>query len=342
MSIPRDVLFHRYFQRPEISPTDRQAYKGKKDLDTLHPSFRPLLARIQEVLNEALSNEKKNVPEHVSHPPFYFDYVDSTVANALAFRFEGHSFIGITMPLVEMLWETCVRLSMSDVVGSLLLAVPVKPEHYEALHAVLFYTQLTFVVTHEFTHHVHGHVLKSALDSTFSNEIVDCHDHGNLGAQALEIDADGYATYHVLAHLIEGERRSQAVGLLKREQENARVQDEALFASFVVAIGAFLFVRRPTAINSSRIYDLTHPPQAARMNWIMHNAINWCRQNRPDLERWMTKEKFQILMGATATATWGMNGGNDWRAQTIFLQSVDGAEYIRKLDLAVKTHIRSL
>jgi hypothetical protein len=100
MSTPPEVLFHRYFQRPEISPTDRQAYKGKKDLDALHPTFRPLLASIQEALNEALRNEKKNVAEHVSHPPFYFDYVDSIVANALAFRFESWSFIGITMPLV--------------------------------------------------------------------------------------------------------------------------------------------------------------------------------------------------------------------------------------------------
>jgi len=342
MSIAPEVLFHRYFQRQAITPTDRQAYRGKKDLDTVYPTFRPLLASIQEALNEALSNEKKNVPEHASHPPFHFDYVDSTVANALAFRFEGCSFIGITMPLVEMLWNTCVRLSLADVVGSLLLGVPSTPVQYEAIHAVLFYTQLTFVVTHEFTHHVHGHVLQSALDSAFSNEIVDTHDDGNLEAQAQEIDADCYAAYHVLAHLIEGERRSQAVGLLKREHENVCVQDQALFSSFVLAIGAFLFVRRPASIDSSRIYKLTHPPQAARMNWIMHSAINWCEQNRPDLKVWMTRDWFQILMSAAATATWGMNGGSDWRAQTAFLQSVDGAEYIKRLDVAVKTHIQSL
>jgi hypothetical protein len=185
-------------------------------------------------------------------------------------------------------------------------------------------------------------MLQSARDSAFSNEIVVGHDDGNLEAQAQEIDADGYAAYHVLAHLIEGERRSQAVSLLKREQENVRVQGEALFSSFVVAIGSFLFVRPPISIDSSRIYGLTHPPQAARMNWIMHNAIRWCKQNRPELEGWMTRDKFQILMSAVATATWGMNGGNDWRAQTAFLQSVDGNVYIRRLDLAVKTHIRAL
>lgn len=89
------------------------------------------------------------------------------------------------------------------------VAVPITPTHYEAIHAVLFYTQLTFVVTHEFTHHVHGHLLQSALDSAFSNEIVDSHDDGNLEAQAQEIDADCYAAYHVLAHLIEGSASRQ-------------------------------------------------------------------------------------------------------------------------------------
>jgi len=137
------------------------------------------LTSIQEALNEALRNEKKNVPEHVSHPPFHFDYVDSIVPNALAFRFEDWSFIGITMALVDMLWDTCARLSRSEAVAAL-LGIPVTPEQHDSIHALLFPIQLTFVVSHEYTHHVHGHVLQSALDSTFSNEIVYSHDGGNL------------------------------------------------------------------------------------------------------------------------------------------------------------------
>src|SRR2546425_2300343 len=134
-------------------------------------------------------------------------------AHALAFRFEDWSFIGITMALVDMLWDTCARLSRSEAVAAL-LGIPATPEQHDSIHALLFPIQLTLVVSHEYTHHVHGHVLQSALDSTFSNEIVDSHDGGNLEVQALEIDADGYAVYHVLAHLIDGERRSEAVRLL--------------------------------------------------------------------------------------------------------------------------------
>src|ERR1700682_640643 len=196
MSMPPEVLFHRYFQRKELSPADRQAYKGKKDLNTLDPTFGSLLASIQDALNAALHNEKKNVSGHASHPPFHFDFVDSTVPNALAFRFEDCSFIGITIPLVDMLWDACVRLSRAQAVAAL-LGIPVMPEHHDSILALLFPTQLTFAVSHEYTHHVHGHVLQSAPDSTFSNEIVSSGDGSNLEAQALEIDADGYAVYHV-------------------------------------------------------------------------------------------------------------------------------------------------
>lgn len=318
----------------------RQNYRGKKDLDLLQPMVRSLLVSIQEALNEALRNEKKNVPEHVDHPPFHFDYVDSDTPNALAFRHGDYSFIGITMPLVDMLWETCVRLSRSEPVTAF-LGLPSTPAEDDPIHLLLFPTQLNFVVSHEYTHHVHGHVSPRGSES-FSDEILDGRDGGNLEQQALEVDADGYAVYHVLADLIGGARRSQAVRLLQREAEPDSAQDEVLFSSFVVAVGAFLFVRRPVALDNAGVYRLTHPPQAARMNYVMHNAIGWCRQNRPGLEAWMTTDRFQRLMSSVAAATWGMNGGSDWREQTAFLQSEVGSEYLRKLNRCLRAHIQSL
>lgn len=339
--IPPEVVFHRFFRSKELSPTGRQDYKGKKDLDVLQPAVRSLLASIQEVLNEALRNEKTNIPEHVNHPPFHFDFVDSTIPNALAFRFEDFSFIGITMPLVNMLLDACVRLSRSEAVAAA-LGIPLTREAYDPIHALLLGSQLGFVVVHEYTHHVHGHLLRRGSDPVFVSEILDSRDSGNLEGQAREVDADGYAVYHVLADLIDGNRRKQALGLLRLEEQKDSVQDEALFSSFVVAVGAFLFARAPSTVDNAKIYQLTHPPQAARMNFILHFAINWCGQNRLGLEAYMTKDRFQILMRAVATATWGLNGGADWSAQTAFLQSDAGSRYISKLDQCVKAHIQSL
>ena len=301
--------------------------------------MRSLLASIQDGLNEALRNEKKNVPEHVDHPPFHFDFVDSSIPNALAFHFEGFSFIGITMPLVDILWDTCVRLSRSETAAAA-LSIPIASEASESIQALLFGTQLGFVLAHEYTHHVHGHLLERGADPVFPNEILSSHDRGNLNRQTEEVDADGYAAYHVLTDLIDGRRRQQALGLLMLEKEKESVQDEVLFSSF--AVGAFLFVRAPSTVESPRIYTLTHPPQAARMNFIMHFAINWCKQNRPDLEMYMTRERFQVIMRAVAKATWGMNGGADWSAQTAFLHSDDGSAYISELGESLKVYIQAL
>src|ERR1700752_2975496 len=153
MAAPPEVLFDRFFQRhyPRQTPvrpedSDPRSYKGKQDLNALRdPSARSLLAALQEAFNEGLRNEKQNVPEHVKHPPFHFDYVDSNIPNALAFQYEDYSFIGITFALIHSLWSVCVRLNRSDVIHALLgVRLPV-PE-YEALHVVLFRVLLWFVV----------------------------------------------------------------------------------------------------------------------------------------------------------------------------------------------------
>ncbi len=240
------------------------------------------------------------------------------------------------------MWEGSIRLSRSEAVAAGLGIIQLLPEAYDSVHSLLFANQLAFVVAHEYTHHVHGHLLKRRPAPAFLNEILDAPEDGNLELQAHEVDADAYSAYYVLADLIDGGLRQQAVGLLRLEEQNEGVQDEVLLSSFVIAVGAFLFARTPSTVDNTRIYKLIHPPQAARMNFIMHSAFTWCEQNRPHLNAYMTPEKFQMLMRATAMATWGMNGGTDWAVQTAFLQSDEGARYISKLDERFKAHVRSL
>jgi len=341
MSTPPEVLFHRFFQIELSGLEDRQTYKGKQDLDLLQPTVRSLLVVIQNSLNEALLNEKRNVPEHVDHPPFHFDYIDSNIPNAVAFRYEGYSFIGITMALINKLWDTCVRLSRSEAIATL-MRICLTPEEYEAIHVVFFRTQLNFVVSHEYTHHVHGHVTPLGSVPEFCDEILAGSETGSLKRQAREVDADGYATYLVLAHLFDSEWRSHAVKLLNCERESGSVQDEVLISAFVVVVGAFFFVRPPVALDNATVFDLTHPPQAARMNFVMENVMGWCKQNRPNMSEFMTKDRFNMLMSAAADATWGMNGGRSWGDQIAFLQSHDGSQYSMKLDECAKAQVLSL
>lgn len=339
MPVPPEVLFDRFF-RTEVPATTRQSYKSKQDLDVLEPALRSLLVSIQESLNEALRSGRKDIAEHVDHGPFHFDYVDSTVPNAVAFVHNGYSFIGVTMPLINKLLQVCARLSRSEAITTV-LGVRLPPEERDALHVVLLRTQLNFVVCHEYTHHVHGHQSIRESGGLF-NEILEDHpDADMVEEQAREMDADGYASYLVLFHLF-AEGRAHSIRLLKADMEPDRIQDELLFDSFVAAVGGFLFVSPPTALDSTRVYNLVHPPQAARMDNIMKSALSWCSQNRPRLQGRMSTERFQMIMNAVAQATWGMNGGSNWGAQGAFLQSREGSEYLRKLQKRLKAHVQSL
>jgi hypothetical protein len=334
--VPPEVEFDRYVRGH--TPYSR----GKQDLDRLdQPGLQSLLTRIQGTLNEALLNERRDVPEHVDHPPLHLDYIDSDTSNALAPPPEDYSFIGLTMGLIYQLDDLCVRLSRSEAVAAL-LGVEITPDVQDLLQAMLFYNLLHFVVAHEYTHHVHGHSKRRGADSLDFSEIEDNGETGNLEEQVMEADADDYAAYHVLANLIDTGERALAVAALKLEEKDATLQDEVLFSCFVVAVGAFLLARPPVDVDKANVYKLTHPPQAARLNYLMESAIAWCRQNRPSLAAWMTKDRFQRIMKAAAEATWGVNGGLTWEAQITFFQSEAGAEYIRKLGESLKAYAAAL
>jgi hypothetical protein len=341
MPTPPEVLFHRYFQNSARHPDKRRVYKGKQDLAALPPALARFLSDVQNALNEALRNEKQNVPEHVDHPPFHFDYIESNVSNALAFCVPEYSFIGVTMPLVNTLWGACVELNKSKGLKAM-FEIPDTSEAEEAILTITFQTQLVFVVTHEYTHHVHGHLSQSTPDAEFFNEIVSG-DTGNLAEQAFELDADAYAVYHVLSHLITGQRREQATQILGCKHMYPSVQDELLLSSIVAAVGAFMYVLPPLSTDPCEIYIRTHPLQALRMRWIMNNIIQWCNQNnRPLLAAYMTVKRFQTIMLIVATAISGINGGLDWREQTGFLRSEAGSKYLTQVTALVRAHVQAL
>jgi hypothetical protein len=151
-----------------------------------------------------------------------------------------------------------VELSKSNVVGAL-LEVPETSEREEAVLTAMFQTQLTFVVTHEYTHHVYGHFSQRAPGSVFFNEIVSGAAGNLVAEQDFELGADGYAVCQVLAHLIAGARREQATEILSCKHAQPSVQDEILLSSFVMAVGAFLYVLPPMCTDPCEVYK-SHPP----------------------------------------------------------------------------------
>jgi hypothetical protein len=143
MAVPPEVVFSRFFQEhfpynPPVRPEDPDSrlYRGRDDLSGLPPVLQETLRGIQEDFNKVLRSEKRGVPEHVDPPPFHFDYVDSSVQNAIAFRYGGYSFIGITIPLLNEMEATSKKLCGSEAVLSIL-----------SPHCISVYTDLATITT---------------------------------------------------------------------------------------------------------------------------------------------------------------------------------------------------
>ena len=331
-------------ENSEFVTRDRRripVFRGRQNLAELQrEDLRSLLATIQSVFNERLA-ERKRIPEHIDDLPFYFDYIDSDFSRAVAFRDDSYAFIGITVPFIIELLEICVRLSKSEPVRRL-LGLGNTDEVREGLNVVLFQHLLSLVVTHEFTHHVHGHVLKHQSESNFFSEFTESNANSKIERQAEEADADGYAAYHVLANFIDSDTRKNISAALKLDSAAPAVVDQVLFSCFVIVAGAFLFSRRPVDLTKEDLFGLSHPPQAARLDYLIRHCMLWCKENRPALEEWMTTERFQRIMKVVAEATWGINGGLNWDAQTAFLRTERGETYFQQLSKLIDAHKAAL
>lgn len=339
MTVPPEVLFHRYFQT--LGPVSRRQFRGKVDLDRMeNEAEASLLAGLHKMFNDALAVERADDTARAPHDRFHFDYVDSDIDNALAFHHAGYSFIGLTIPFVRRSFDTCRRLSVSDaVVGA--LGLEATPAVKDGLFVVLLRTQLNHVVSHEYTHHVHGHVQRESPDSTCLEEYRE-DGVGDLTRQTQELDADGYAVYLVLSNLLLSDERQLAINSLGIAAASPTVQEQHLLATFVLALGAHYLDRHPRPIDSNSIYQIIHPPPAARMHFVMQHQRIWSGQNRPHLQDWMMPNRFQVLMAAAAEALRGMKGRTAWSDQVAFLRSEAGARYVGALTQRVDAYKATL
>ena len=271
-----------------------------------------------------------NASGGVKHPPFHFDYLDVSagIKNAHAFQHGDFSFIVVTLPLVELFWDVSQRLSRSPLVLRLLHLERVEPD---ALQGLLLQIQLLFLVSHEYTHHVHRHCVESqsgVIDvwTEFLHEAT----YGNINSQAQELDADGYAAYLVLAHLLRGERRQSALAQLDRANMPGTDCDELLLSCFFLAVTAFFCAFWHEDIDMASIYQFTHPPPPVRIKYMIQVAEMWCGQNECVPQSWFSSARFHELFRA-ATEVIGGTTGQAWDAQMSFLRSADGVQYDRQL-----------
>ncbi len=135
-----EVILDRWVRAQARTRPQYAGYVGKLDLDNVQPrSLRSFLTFVQDSMSTALRLESANASGEVPHPLYHFDYlqVKDGTRNAIAFQYEGFSFIAVTLPLVQLLWDVSTRLANSAGVQTV-LAIEPGTTRLEALRGLLF------------------------------------------------------------------------------------------------------------------------------------------------------------------------------------------------------------
>ncbi len=279
------------------------------------------------MFNEAFEREKYD-PAHVPTLPLYFDYLDADEENAIASQDGKHyAFVGVTRRLVFQLSDVCLLLSRPD--GAICRALRLRPsaEPYNEMQGMLLYILLSFVAAHEWAHHKMGHLGQLSSRQHIFHEVLDSGLVGSVDDQVKELSADAYSTLTVLTHIFD-ERRSSFLPFLKFDPcPPPEVLDQVFLASFIVAVGGYLFLRPPADLSGLDVYHLTHPPSITRLNFVMRQAASWCSCYRPTLEDWIVRA-FGPLMNAVVEDIHGVSDYRAvWAAQLSFRKSEAGRQY---------------
>jgi len=327
---PPDVVLDRWLKAQARERPSCRSYVCKLDLDKVKPSsFGSLLQFVQGALNLALQSENANASGGAVHPPFHFDYVEVNdgARNAHAFQHGGFSFIAITFPLVELLWDLSQRLSRSPLVLRL-LGIDRDVVRLDALQALLFQFQLSFLVSHEYTHHVHRHC--GGFAGGAWDEFSQGGARGGLDDQAQELDADGYALYLTLGNYVRGAARRNALAQVGMQGLTGVEGDEFLLTGFFVALTALFCSLWPETVALASIRQAPHPPAPVRIDYTIRVASMWCNQNASVPESWFEAERFRaIYLSATDAIAGGARP--QWDVQIAFLRSDEGLKYDRQL-----------
>jgi hypothetical protein len=325
VAVPPEIIFDRYIRNKRIP-----RYQGKANLLLIEdPATRDLLEETQRTINDVYAAQRGSTLAPGTPPTLHFDYVDSGVVNAIAFQDEGCAFVGLTLPLFDEVGQTCQLLVTSDLVSAIFRQEKPTEHQRHQLFTAFFASQLQFIACHELGHHVHGHCSDCERSPLIWEEFAEGGSaSGGLVDQAGELDADGYAVHMMLHNFVAGPPRPKLLELLGRRMDDT--EDIALLELLILAAGSFFF-RRQQEFERDKVADLTHPPAAARMHFVMEEFASWLDIHRPSTAHLINRTRFAALMGAAASALSTITAGVPWQEQTEFLLSQLGRDYLARV-----------
>jgi hypothetical protein len=199
----------------------------------------------------------------------------------------------------------------------------------DELQELFSHLMLYFLVAHEYTHHVHLHVDSSSTEGLWTEFQSDTTE-ASMTRQAQEIDADSYALFLVLAHILRGGARAAFLQQLKQDGLSETAGDELLLQVFFLVAMAFFceLWRRPLDTRSVR--KLSHPIPPVRIKYTIQTAQMWCEQNHGVPQTWFEDTRFQGLFHA-ASEVIEKDTRKTWDSDMAFFKSAEGAKYEEEL-----------
>jgi hypothetical protein len=322
-----EISFHRYF-RTLTNPEHRAIYSGKADLNLLEPKLRSLLLTLQQSYNSALK-ERGNVFERGACSEFHLDYVDATIVSAFSFEYEGRAFLALSIPLIAGVWHSSGQLCQSSAVMDYFRAG--NGIDLREVLTIFSLGQISFLVSHEFAHHDRGHFSSRLEAGELANDLETNDNYGSMAEQAKEIDADGWAVMMNVDQWFTGAGRASILKAFRQEQDEKHQADNLLLVCFVISVCAALLLWRPMEVTEANAYELSHPPQAARMQRILLTIDMWARNSRPWIALEATLHIFPSLIGAVEDALAPVTGAHNWEQQVGFLRTSAGERYMEAL-----------
>jgi hypothetical protein len=189
--------------------------------------------------------------------------------------------------------------------------------------------QVSFLVSHEYTHHVHRHLPADAGDGTWT-ELAQDLASGGMYRQAQELDADAFAIYLGLGNFVRGAGRQGALSQLGRPRLRDLEADALLLKCFFLSMTSIFCALWRGNIRIASIWDVSHPPAPVRIEYAIRVAKMWCKQNQSVPQPWLESGRFREVFRAAVDAVGGTTP-QEWDDHIKFLTSEEGSKYNESL-----------
>lgn len=266
------------------------------------------------------------------HPNLYFDFAESSEANAVAFNSEGWAMIGISTALMTAVDQMMASLSQNAIaLDQLGLKHVYKDSELGRNHleSLLF----RFIAAHEMGHHVRGHLGDTSLSFAVREEIPVFQKGDKTREHILELEADAYAVESIVRPILRKHkiRRWMVAQIFDMEEDSPELNQHFACALLAAVATYFLFVEQPPfAVNTVKEV-LSHPPRLVRLAYIKNEISKLLSIIDPGFElRINEKSACRICSGARADRD--SRAGMPLEQQIEFAESESCGAYTEHLD----------